>query len=262
MLMKLTQYELVKKWKSLRIFIFAYILIQITLTVFTAILSKNNSVIQIMDKANPDRTSLSIGIMFILHLMLSLFILFLPALEGIYRFDKDLGGNQSVLEHMLPFPAWKKISSKVIAVIISSVIVSLISAVSLLIYFRPKLEFALIENLIQLSVELFRNPLESILFLFHFILLLLLIYMLFLFSIIISRCFSRNNRLAGFISVLTLIASVTVLVVISNQLTKLPVLNYKLLGIEFNVIDSVFSVISFAGIFYASCWLMERRIEN
>ena len=114
MLINLTKYEFVKRWKALKYVLLGYVLIQTLLLIISSSFFWNSNMVKVFTEANNDGRGIGIpsGVAMAAYFIMAFGIVLFPFIESLYRFDKDLSGKQSVFEQMLPIISWKKIISK------------------------------------------------------------------------------------------------------------------------------------------------------
>ena len=137
MLVNLLKYEFMKKWKSMRISLLAYVLIEIVLLCILKVFSSGSDMTQSFIEGK--RPMGNIGILFIMsiifYFMFILILTIIPFVEAIIKYEKDLAGKQSPLELMIPAESWKKILSKLITALCGTIICGIIAIASIVIFF-------------------------------------------------------------------------------------------------------------------------------
>ena len=124
MLIDLMKYEFVKRWKASRYVLLGYILLQAALLIVSGAFFWNGNMAKVFTEKSFEcqNAGTSSVIAMLLYFIAALLIVIYPFIEGITRFNKDLSGRQSVLELMIPIKSWKKIVSKLITVLCSTII--------------------------------------------------------------------------------------------------------------------------------------------
>ncbi|ADY56104.1 hypothetical protein Sgly_1807 [Syntrophobotulus glycolicus DSM 8271] len=261
MLIKLTKYELLKKWKASRYFLIGYLFLAFVLILLMKLYLWNNNLSEIINQNSGQQLSFLFVCSVILFFTATLILSMYPFFESIYRFERDLSGKQSVLELMIPIISWKKILSKLIATICAAIVCltlvgfSIFAAVFIIGNFNQS-----VINLILNHLSL--NQFKSIVAVGYLTFLILEIYMLFFFCIATSKSFSHKKRFAVPIGIGVFILSVVIIGNIGLQMEKIPIHTYHILGINYSLSSLFFDILMFIGLLMGTSWLMEKRIEH
>ena len=131
------KYEFTKRWKASRYVLPGYILLQSALLLISGVFFWNGNMAKAFAENGFGCPAIGVpsAIAIILYFVMALLICVYPYAEGITRFNLDLSGRQSVLEHMIPAASREKIISKLISVLCSTVVCFVLGALSVVSFF-------------------------------------------------------------------------------------------------------------------------------
>jgi hypothetical protein len=262
MIGKLFCYEITKKWRSSRNLLLGYAGIQIILLFVIRVFLWNQDAANALTDHAPKtgNMSLSFALTMALFFTLAAFLGAYPFLEGIYRFERDVSGKQAYLELMIPAAAWKKVLSKLLATLCSLVVCGTVSLLSFFVF------FAVNTNLLRTIFQQIRINWSDIPQIALFVVFLLFsfasFYMIIFFCISIAKSFTHKNTVAVPIGILTFIIITTLIVFLTVQVDKVPLIKYTFLDIEANLSSTIEEILLFAAAMAGTSWLMEKRIEH
>lgn len=258
MLGNLINYELFKKWKHLRILFLGSMALQVVLLILGKVFQGNATVFPIDDK------KASVLIIIILFFTIASFLINLPVIENIYRFERDLSGKQAVLELMIPAAAWKKILAKLIAALTTTLLSVLWGALSVLAFFIIFSNFdpEVIDQIKFAFGIIADHPGKSVYVLFLVILGLTFIHLLFFFCTSMAKAFSHKHKIAIPIALIVFILCIILMTFLSRQSAYFPIIWFRILGAEFWLSMVLIWLAATLAAFAGTSWLMERKIEN
>ena len=267
MLVKLLGYEFYKKWRVSKNILGGFIVLQVLLLTITRIFLGHDAtkmVTEIGNINNGPNGSFTFGIITLLYFGIAVGIFFLPLIENVYRFEKDLSGKQAVLELMIPIIAWKKILSKLIVMLISTIAIQMISALSIMAYILVNSNFnkVIVDSILNNARIIISSPGKSFFVALYAIYILALIYILVMFCIAFSKSITHKNRIAVPIGMGMFIACMAVFIVAATQIVKFPIVEFDLFGIEESLSGLLFVLLYGGSLFLGASFLMEKRIEN
>jgi hypothetical protein len=184
MLINLIKYEFIKRWKASRYILLGYILLQTALLVISGTFFWNSNMAKVFTEKNFECQNVGASsiIAMLLYFIAALLIGLFPFFEGITRFNKDLSGKQSVLELMSPTASWKKIVSKLVTVLCSSIIGVSLGALSIITFILRSSSFdrRIVDEILNTLQAVFQSPgllaLDTLYILFCFLSLYMIVY--------------------------------------------------------------------------------------
>lgn len=266
MLANLLKYEFMKKWKSMRISLLAYVLVEIVLLCILKVSSSKSDISKLFIEGNHQVDN--IGFLFIMSIIFYfIFILILtiiPFVEAIIKYEKDLAGKQSPLELMIPAESWKKIISKLITALCGTIIYGIIAIASIVIFFlvMSNFEKAIIDSILRGLSEIINSPMRTIFIIISGIFTYFSILILFFFCIAISKWITHKKKTSDLISVAVFIVSIAIISFLTMQADKLPIATFTLYGINTNLSTIILDILIFIILFIGTSFIMERKIEN
>jgi len=266
MLVQLLGYEIYKKWKVSRNILGGFIVLQVLLLTITRVFFWNDALSKMVMGIgdNGQNGSFTLGLISLLYFGFATGLFFLPIIENVYRFEKDLSGKQAVLELMIPIIAWKKILSKLIVMLLSTIVFQMTAALSIMAYVLVNSNFnkEIVNSILYSARSIISSSGKSFIVALYAIYTLALIYILVMFCIAFSKSITHKNRIAVPIGISMFIACMAVFIVAATQIVKFPIVEFDLFGIE-ESLSSLLFVLLFGGtLFLGSSFLMEKRIEN
>lgn len=266
MLVNLLKYEFIKKWKNTRYVALAYGLIAIAILIITRGFLWKGDVSHIFINTNhqlEDVGPLFISLM-ILFFVLAMVLFIFPFFESIQRFEKDLSGKQAVLELMIPAAAWKKITSKLITTVCSTIICGLISIFSIIIFvfIMSNFDKAIVDSFFIALKAVISNPAKTIYIIVTGFFSYASFYLLFFFCIAVSKSISHKNKIAVPISIFIFVLCIIAEVFLTTQAGRYPIATFNLFGIKSSLSSIILDILVFALTFTGTAWIMERRIES
>ena len=266
MLIKLVKYEFVKRWKALRYALLGYILLQTLLLIITRSFFWNSDIVKIFveNDTNSCGNSTPFILTMILYFILAIFIGVLPFIEGLYRYDKDLSGKQSVLELMMPIVSWKKIISKLIAALYSTIISVGLATLSIVTFILiiSNFEKSIVNGILNFIGDIFQSPTMFIFASLSIIFCFLSVYMIIFCCIAFSKSISHKNKIAAPIGIVTFVLLIAALAFLNIQVQKIPIVKYNILGTEDSLSSTIMSILVFLAALFGTSWLMENKIEH
>lgn len=267
MLIKLMKYEFVKKWKALRYVLFGYILLQTLLLIITRSFLWNSDIIKFFAENDTYscRNSISFMLTMVLYFILAILIAVLPFIEGLSRYGKDLSGKQSVLELMIPITSWKKIISKLIASLCSTIVLVGLAALSIVTFILTNSNFekSIANGILNFIEGIFRSPAEFILTSLYIIFCFISLYMIVFCCIAFSKSISHKNKIAVPIGIAAFAFSIAALALLNTLLIeRIPIVNYSILGAKDSLSSTIMSILVFIAALFGTSWLMENKIEH
>lgn len=248
---KLLSFEFIKTWKNYRILLVGIIALQIVLLLISKLTftSKFNT---------------ALGFTLLVYLVTIIIMLVFPLIEGIYRFNKDLTGKQSVLELSIPITSWKKVLAKLIVSLCIIIFFMLLAITSLLaftaIVTNSSKNLAAAFDIITKVIS--ASPYEFIAGLLYATFTLASLLVVAYFCIALSNSISHKNKIAIPIGMSVFIAYCVATGLLAQQLNKFPVVNFKLWGSNYPLTAIIFDVVLFVLAFVGTSWLVEKKIEN
>lgn len=266
MLIKLMKFEFIKRWKALRYVLLGYILLQTLLLIITRSFFWNSNIVKffVENDANSCKGSISFVLTMILYFILAIFIGVLPFIEGLYRYGKDLSGKQSVLELMMPIISWKKIISKLITALCSTVICVGLATLSIVTFILTNSNFenSIVNAILNFIKGIFQSPVSFILATLYIIFCLLSIYLIAFCCIAFSKSISHKNKIAVPIGIAAFVICIAALAFLNIQVQRIPIVEYNILGTEDSLSSTIVSVLVFLAALFGTSWLMENKIEH
>jgi len=266
MLVKLLGYEFYKKWKVSRYILGGFIVLQVLLLTITRVFLWNDALAKVVMGIgnNGQNGSFTLGLISLLYFGFAAGLFFLPLIENVYRFEKDLSGKQAVLELMIPIISWKKILSKLIVTLCTTIVFQMIAALSIMAYMLVNSNFnkEIVDSILNVARIIIASPAKSSYLALNMLFALASLYMLVMFCIAFSKSISHKNRIAVPIGIGMFIACLVVLIVAVIQLGKFPLVKFDLFGIEQSLSEMIFEILFFVLPFLGASFLMEKRIEN
>lgn len=264
MLVKLLGYELYKKWKVSRYLLGGFIVLQVLLLTIIRIFLWNDALAKTVMGDRLQNGSFTLGLISLLYFGFAAGLFFLPFVENVYRFEKDLSGKQAVLELMLPIISWKKILSKLIVTLCMTIVFQMIAALSIMAYIFVNSNFnkEIVDSILNNVRIIISSPAKNAYLALTMLFLLASLYMLVMFCIAFSKSISHKNRIAVPIGFGMFIACFVVLIVAVTQLEKFPIVKFDLFGIKQSLSEMIFNILFFVLPFLGASYLMEKRIEN
>ena len=266
MLSKLIKYEFVKRWKASRYVLLGYVLLQALLLVMTRSFFWNSGIIKVFTENDTSSSLIGVpfGLAMMLYFLLAVFIGLFPFIEGLYRYDKDLSGKQSTLELMMPVNSWKKIVSKLITVLCSTLIGFGLATLSVITFILVNSNFdkRIVDEILKFFQSIFQSPINFILNLLYILFNLLSVYMIIFCCIAISKSISHKNRIAVPIGIMAFILIIAALAALNGLMLMVPLVEFSI----FNIVDSlssmIMSLLVFLGTLSGTSWLMENKVEH
>lgn len=262
--MNLIKYEMNKRWKALRYVFLGYVFLQTVLLITMKFVLWKNDVTNIFTaKQIPDLPAL-LTLSMLGYVFFTTFIVLFPFIEGIYRHERDISGNQAIFELMLPVASWKKIFSKVVSTLTVVIISTLIGLLSTCMFLLVNINFdkMIMNKVIETIADIFKkSPGDSIILLLFIAFVTILFYMICVFCATFPRVFSHKKRIAepmaglGFVILLWVTGSLEI------QIDKISILKYKLFSVEFNIGSNLIEIATVVILFLATAYLMEKKIE-
>ena len=266
MLIKLMKFEFIKRWKALRYILLGYILLQTLLLIITRSFLWNSDIVKFFaeNDANSCKGSISFVLTMILYFILAIFIGVLPFIEGLYRYGKDLSGKQSPLELMLPIVSWKKIISKLLTALCSTIICVGLATLSIVtfILINSNFEKSIVNGILDFIKGIFQSPVSLILGSLYIIFCLLSIYMIAFCCIAFSKSISHKNKIAVPIGILTFVLLIAALAFLGTLIQRIPIVKYNILGTEDSLSSTIMSILVFFAALFGTSWLMENKMEH
>ena len=265
MLTNLIKYEFIKRWKASRYVLLGFILLQTVLLAVSGIFFWNGSIAKVFTEKNFDcqNAGASSVIAMLIYFIAALSIGFFPFFEGITRFNKDLSGKQSVLERMLPAASWKKIVSKLITVLCSTILGVGLGTLSVItfILFSSRFDSRIVDGIQNALRVAFQSPVLFILCTLYILFCFFSLYLMAYFCIAVSKVFSHKSKIAVPIGIAAFAALVTALAFLNNLMLQFPIISFNLLG-EDSLSSLIVSVLVFLGALSGTSWLMDNKIEH
>lgn len=262
MLMKLVNYELTKKWKSSRYVLFGFVVLEAVLLFISRTFFWNEKIkIFANNQGNTHQYGISIALTILLYFVLAACLGAYPFIESLYRYKEDLSGKQAVLELMIPVTSWKKIISKLIATLCTTIVCAVLSAFSIII-FAMMMGGNYNKEAVDFILNMVRFPVKSILVFLHSVFSFASLYMIFFFCIAFSQSFSHKNKIAVPIGIGAFIICIALLTVLGIQADRFPIVRYSIFGIDNFLSTTLIDIIVFVTTLLAASWIMEKRIEH
>ena len=266
MLIDLMKYEFIKRWKASRYVLLGYILLQIALLAVSGAFFWNGNMAKVFTEKNFEcqNAGTSSVIAMLLYFIAALLIVIYPFVEGITRFNKDLSGRQSVLEHMIPVKSWKKIVSKLITVLCSTIIGAGLGALSVITFVLLSSSFdrRIVDGILNTLHTAFQSPGLLILDILYILFCFLSMYVIIYFCIAFSKVFSHKSKIAVPIGMVTFILIIVVLANLSTLLQRIPIVHFTILASEDSLSSIIMSVLVFLAALYGTSWLMDNKVEH
>jgi len=262
---QLLGYEFYKKWKTLRYILGGFIVLQALLLTITGIFLGNDATKLVMGIENNGQSgSFTLGLISALYFMFAAGLFFLPLVENVYRFEKDLSGKQAVLELMIPIISWKKIMSKLIVTLSTTIVFQSIAVFSIVAYILVNSRFnkEITDSILTIARTIISSPAKSFFIALNGLFILASLSMIVMFCIAFSKSMSHKNRIAVPIGIGMFIAFFVVLILVVIQVDKFPIIKFYLFGIEESLSSIVVDILAFVLPFLGASYLMEKRIEN
>ena len=265
MLIDLLKYELVKRWKTSKYVLLGYIMLQAVLLIVSSAFLWNGNMAKVFTEKNYESQNAGAPsvIAMLLYFIAALLICLYPLFEGITRYNKDLSGSQSVLEHMIPTASWKKIVSKLATVLISTIVCVGLSALSVAAFILLSSHFdsGILDGILNTLHTVFASPGLLILDILYIIFCFVSMYMIIYFCIAFSKVFSHKSKIAVPIGMAMFAALVTILAFLNNFMVQFPIVRFNLLG-EDSLSSLIVSLLVFIAALSGTSWLMDHKIEH
>ena len=266
MLINLIKYEVVKRWKTLRYFFLGYILLQTLLLLISSAFFWNSNMAKVFTETsnNCQGIGTSSTLAMLLYFIMAILIVMFPFVESLYRFDRDLSGKQSALEFMIPVIAWKKIVSKLITVLCSTIICIGLGTLSIItfILLSSKFEKSIIDAILNVISNNLHSPTQFILGTLYTLLCFLSIYLISFFCIAFSKSFSHKNKIAVPFGMLTFVLIITALMSLNTLILRVPIITFTILGTEDSLSSLIVSLLVLSAALFGTSWLMENKVEQ
>jgi len=263
MLVQLLGYEFYKKWKVLRYILGGFIVLQALLLTITRVFFWNNAKTSYINMEQ-NSGNFSIGFTLFLYSIIAIVMFLIPFFESIYRFEKDLSGKQAVLELMIPIISWKKILSKLIVTLCTTIVFQMIAAFSVMVYVLVISNFKkeIVDLILNNARTILSSPAKSSFVALSMLFAWASLYMLVIFCIAFSKSISHKNRIAVPIGIGMFIVCLVVSIVTVIQIGRFPIVKFDLFGVKYSLSEMIFDILFFVLPFLGTSFLMEKRIEN
>ena len=262
----LIKYEFIKRWKTLRYFFLGYILLQTLLLIISNAFFWNSNMAKVFSETsnNCQGIGISSGLAMVLYFIMAMLIVMFPFAESLYRFDRDLSGKQSVLEFMIPVIAWKKIVSKLITVLCSTIICIGLGTLSIItfILLSSHFEKSIVDVILSVINNIFQSPTQFILSTLYILLCFSSIYLISFFCIAFSKSFSHKNKIAAPIGILTFVLLIAALASLNTLVLRIPIITFTILGTEDSLSSIIVSLLVLLAALFSTSWLMENKVEH
>ena len=266
MLVNLTKYEFVKKWKDSRYVLGGYILIQVLLLILSAAFFWNGNMVKVFaeNSNNCEGIGVPAGIAMALYFITAVLIGVFPIAESMVRFDRDLSGKQSVFEQMLPAISWKKIVAKLITASSATILSVALAAFSIILFIllSSGFESGIADLIAGVMNRILQSPGQLILSIIYTLFCFASLYLIIFFCIAFSKSIARRSRIAAPIGIAAFALIIAALALIGSFLQRIPLVRFNLLGTEDSLTSLIFSVLVFFAALIGTSWLMENKVER
>ncbi len=276
MLGKLIIYELSKRWKSSKLLLLGYIMVQTVILLVTRVFLWNDNISRgfyitggnaaaggDVNIAGGNGVSATFLIMSIMFLLFALFIGAYPFIESIYRYERDLSGKQAYLELMIPAVGWMKVLAKLIATMVSFIICGTLSLLSMFLFFMINSNFRYLMDMVRQFLALMTdNGLKVVLMILFMLFSFASAYMTIFFCISVAKSFTHKNTIAVPIGILIFIIITSCMGLVSNQLGGLPIATWNIGQITFTLSSLLLDIALFLVMLAGTSWLIEKKIEH
>lgn len=264
-MIKLLKFELRKVWINNRSSILAFIGIQVVLILLIRLLFWDDGLKNAL--LADGIFAVGFGAKIVIACMLyylSAFLLPIGSfIECVYRFDRDLGGKNAVFELMLPIKSVKFVLAKLIASTAAFLTFTLLSVVSLVAFYmvNTKFDSKVTDGINMFLTATLGSPLKAIFTMFIILFAVLSLMILAYFCVALSKTITHKLVVAVSISIMTFTTALGFIGYLAIKLVKYPVISYSVFGIESSLGSDLFSFAVFGILFYATSWLIEKKIE-
>lgn len=266
MLVNLTKYEFVKKWRASRYVLGAYLLLQTLLLVLSAAFFWNGNMAKVFTSNSNDCEGIGTpaGIAMALFFIMAVLIGVFPFIESMVRFDRDLSGKQAIFEQMLPVISWKKIVAKLITASCATILSVSLAAFSIILFIllSSGFESGIAAIIAGVMNKIFQSPGQLILSIVYMLFCFASLYLIIFFCIAFSKSVAHKSRIAAPIGIATFALIITVITLLGSLLEKIPLIRFTLLGTEDSLTSLLFSILVFFAALFGTSWLMESKVER
>lgn len=272
MLTSLLKYEFIKKWKSMRYVLLAYGLIELILLITSKVLIKRSNVPFLFIEGTTKDQNVGVPLVLALTLFFTMaFILIIfPFFEGLIRYEKDLSGKQAPLELMIPAASWKKVLSKLITAVCGTIMCGIITFFTMIIFILVMSNFdkAILDTIFNGLKEMFSSPLKNLIVLINSLFSYASVFLLIFFCTAVGKWITHKKKASGFISILVFAASLAIIIYLSIQADKYPLVAFTLFqedngsGLAISLSSIILEILIVATTFVGTSYIMEKRIEN
>ena len=266
MLINLIKYEFVKRWKALRYVLLGYILLQTVLLIISHAFLWNSHMANVFTEKNNNWQGVGISsiLAMVLYFIIAILMGIFPFIESLIRFDRDLTGKHSVLEHIIPAISWKKIVSKLITVLISTIICVGLGTLSIItfILISSNFEKSIVDGILKAVKDIFQSPTLFALVTLYILFCFVSIYMIIFFCIAFSKSFSHKNKISAPIGIVTFALLIAALAFLNIQLQRIPLIKFTILGTDDSLCSIIISILVFLAALFGTSWLMENKVDH
>ena len=168
-----------------------------------------------------------------------------------------------MLEHMIPAISWKKVVSKLITVLCSTVICVGVATLSVIAFILVSSHFdkSIVEAILNVFQYLFQSPAWFTLQALYIVFCFSSLYMIIFLCIAFSKSISHKNKVAAPIGIVTFVLIIATLAYLGTLVQRIPIIRFNLLG-EDSLSSIVMSILVFITALLGTSWLMENKVEH
>lgn len=266
MLINLIKYEFLKRWKSSRLLLLGYFLIQALLIAISSAFFWNDNMPKVFTDLSNNGQGIGVwaGISMAAYFLLSILIILFPFAESIFRFNRDLSGKQSALELMIPAISWKKVLSKLVPVLCNTILCVGLGAASIITFMliSSNFEKSVVDEIVNFLNTVFQSPTQIILDSLYLVFCFSTMYLIAFFSIALAKSLSHKNKIAAPIGIVTFVAILAALAFLGTLMQNIPLIQFTVVGTEDSLSAMILTLLMFAGALFGTSWLMENKIDH
>lgn len=257
MLGNLIKFEFMKKWQSMKYMLLGYVIIQIVLLTMIKIFN-----ISLLDFEHNRIQGVQMAVVVIFMLLLS-FIYFVPFIDGIMKYEKDLSGKQAPLELMIPARAYKKILAKLIVILVSTIIATIISIMFVILFvILAGGGDEILHDISRIFEDISKYPISFISMIISLIVVFLTVIILPFFCIAVSKSITNKGKSSMLIRVILFILILVGIGYLEIPIRKYPIYMFTVFGnSQIPLSEIIASILYLVLPFIGTSYFMDKRIE-
>jgi len=173
-------------------------------------------------------------------------------------------GKQSALELLIPVISWKKIISKLITVVSTTIIGIGLGTLSVVTFILVSSKFNknIVDVILNVISNIFQSPTQLILGTLYILLCFSSIYLISFFCIAFSKSFSHKNKIAVPIGIITFVLILSALGSLNTLVLRIPIVTFTIFGTPDSLSSIIVSLLVLIAALFGTSWLMENKIEG